>query len=306
MLYLPSPSFQPLRVYSDGAGTQSIAVMVLQAQGRLPRPFDYFVFSNVGDDSENPATLEYRERYVIPFAAEHGLNLVECQHLYKGEPQTLYENLTSNNRSIPIPVVFPGQGHGNRKCTEDFKIEVVNKWCKTQGVSHVETGIGFSIEEGGRIYKKYPYWHDRHWSRDRKTRQWVMTARNAKRRFGFWKKYEYPLAELRLTKADCINLVIALGWPAPPPSLCWFCPFTTRRTWIERKVNNDPLFDRSVKLQHTVNDKYQAMRSEHPKASNFVALHRDGIPLESVGLQPSLFDIYADTDESCDDGVCGY
>lgn len=62
-----------MRIFSYGGGVQSTAVLCLAASGRVQ--YDYFVFANVGNDSENPATLEYIERYAKPFAEANGLNL---------------------------------------------------------------------------------------------------------------------------------------------------------------------------------------------------------------------------------------
>ena len=48
-----------LRSFSFGGGVQSTAALVLQAQNKLPKSYDAFLFSNVGDDSEHPETIEY-------------------------------------------------------------------------------------------------------------------------------------------------------------------------------------------------------------------------------------------------------
>jgi hypothetical protein len=58
-----------VRIFSYGGGVQSNAVLVLQATGQLPEPYDYFVFANVGNDSENPDTLHYLEAVAKPYAA---------------------------------------------------------------------------------------------------------------------------------------------------------------------------------------------------------------------------------------------
>ena len=42
-----------MRTFSFGGGVQSTAVLVLQAQNKLPEPYDVFLFANVGDDSEH-------------------------------------------------------------------------------------------------------------------------------------------------------------------------------------------------------------------------------------------------------------
>ena len=63
-----------LKVFSYGGGVQSTAALVLAAEGTI----DYrtFVFCNVGEDSENPATLAYVHEYAQPYAAAHGLNFL--------------------------------------------------------------------------------------------------------------------------------------------------------------------------------------------------------------------------------------
>lgn len=50
----------PIKVFSFGGGQQSVAALVLAAQGRI----DYrtFLFANVGDDSERKGTLAYVEQ----------------------------------------------------------------------------------------------------------------------------------------------------------------------------------------------------------------------------------------------------
>ena len=76
------------RYFSFGGGVQSTAVLVLAAQGRVQ--YDAFLFSNVGNDSENPATIAYVENVAKPFAAAHGIELVELQKRRRtGEAVTL-------------------------------------------------------------------------------------------------------------------------------------------------------------------------------------------------------------------------
>jgi len=55
--------------------------MGLASQGKLD--FPTFVFVNVGEDSENPATLAYVAQVARPFAAANGIELVELhEHTY--------------------------------------------------------------------------------------------------------------------------------------------------------------------------------------------------------------------------------
>src|SRR5215472_10363561 len=69
-----APVMTGLRVVSWGGGVQSTAMLVLAAQNRIP--FRTFLFSNVGDDSENPDTLTYYRDTALPYAKAAGLDLI--------------------------------------------------------------------------------------------------------------------------------------------------------------------------------------------------------------------------------------
>lgn len=66
-----------LKAFSFGGGVQSTAALVLASSSKL----DYrtFLFCNVGEDSEHPDTLSYVHEIAVPFAAQHGLALIELQ-----------------------------------------------------------------------------------------------------------------------------------------------------------------------------------------------------------------------------------
>jgi hypothetical protein len=309
-LLLPTPTFKPYRIFSSGWGVQSVAALVLQAQGKLSKPYDAFVFANVGEDSEYEGTLKYYREQVIPYAAANNIAIVERQKTYKGKLDSVYKSVMRDDKSIDIPIVFPGRGFGNRSCTNDFKIVVVQKYARETKVSHVELGIGFTTDEQYRVLKKYPGWHDRYWRRD-KSGQWVCwtTRKDGTRKYspllGYWQRYDFPLIELGLNRLNCAAIIEAAGLPLPPKSACWFCPFTARAVWIERKKFEPAVFEKAIQFQEDVNAKYQRIRGTHPKASARVAIHRDGIPLQQVPDQVGLWDQYMDTDEECETGYCG-
>jgi sugar/nucleoside kinase (ribokinase family) len=93
-----------LRVISYGGGVQATALLVLAATKRID--FGVFLFANVGDDSEDRATLDYLNRWAKPYAARHGIQLIELhRHRRDGTTETLYGRLTRpGSRSLPIPV----------------------------------------------------------------------------------------------------------------------------------------------------------------------------------------------------------
>ena len=141
-----------LRVVAHGGGVQSTALLVLSAQGKID--FPVHLFCNTGDDSEHPATLEYVRNVSQPWAADHGIELLEI-HKVKGrdgEQETLMGRLMKEgSRSLPIPVRMPDTGApGTRSCTADFKIRVISKWLKAHGATAADraiVGIGISVDE---------------------------------------------------------------------------------------------------------------------------------------------------------------
>lgn len=269
---------EPLRIFSFGGGVQSVAVMVLQATGRLT-PYDHFVFANVGEDSENPATLDYLRAVVQPFVTKHGISLVEVTKHIFGEPVSLYDYLHTRKKTIPIPIWIEGSGPGTRTCTEEWKIDVVDRWIKKQVPEKAIVGLGISTNEYQRA--RDTDWHDDYRGTP----------------FGFSKKREYPLLDLRLSRMDCINVIAEAGLPTPPRSACWFCPFTSRGVWIERKRTEPELFEKAIALE----DMFQIRRQELNRDP--VYLHKSLKPLRDA--VPDQLPLFPDEDGSeCDSGYC--
>lgn len=263
-----------IRIFSFGGGVQSVAALALQSMGKLS--YDKFVFANVGDDAENPETLLYYRGVVIPFAQRNGIEIVETQRLKKGEPYSLLEAIRADNRSIPIPVFMGNGAPGRRTCTQDWKIGVVDRYIRSLKVEKAVIGLGISIDEFVRA--RDTDWHDAHGTK----------------KFGFLKKREYPLIDMRLTRMDCINLIEQTGLPIPPKSSCWFCPFHRKNTWIDLRRNHPERFEAAVELENIINRHREGLGMDR------VYLHQSARPLEkAVGEQSSLFDDVDDCEGYC-------
>jgi hypothetical protein len=271
-LFLPAKASTVIRAFSYGGGVQSNAVMVLQAQGRVH--YDVFIFANVGADSENPDTLAYIENYAKPYCEQHHIRFVEVQKLYKGHPDTLWRHLYRTQRSIDIPVRMSNGAPGHRNCTQTFKIEVINRWAKQQGVTHLITGLGISTDELERV--RDTNWHPEN---------------------GIQKRRDYSLIDLRVNRQMCKNLILNAGLPVPPKSSCIFCPFRRRNEWIEMKRCSLQVFCLVVATEQNLNQKRRAL------GKDTVFIHPDLVPLDqAVGDQMLLFD--TENMASCDAGVC--
>lgn len=265
-----------LRTFSYGGGVQSTAALVLAAQGKIDFPI--FLFSNVGDDSEHPATIRYLHDVAMPYATQQGIALHELRHVRRdGEEETLYRKLTRpGSRSTGIPIYLEGSGApGRRSCTADFKVRRIAAWQRKHGAKKADPavcGLGISIDEFQRM----------------RTDSGVPTQ-----------VLEYPLIKLRLSRQDCVHIIERAGLPVPPKSSCWFCPFHRLTTWQHLKNDMPELFERAVALERQLSDRSEML------GRGKVFLTRKQRPIDQViGDQPSLFqDEYSEAD-ACESGHC--
>jgi 3'-phosphoadenosine 5'-phosphosulfate sulfotransferase (PAPS reductase)/FAD synthetase len=140
-----------MKIFSFGGGVQFMAVLILSAQGKL----DYtdFIFANVGNDSENPKSLEYINNVAIPYANKQGLRIIEVSRQRKKDDRakTLHQELLMSAKYITIPVYLNNSGPQSRSCTSNWKIEVINKYvkkhCGATKTNRVEVGVGISTDE---------------------------------------------------------------------------------------------------------------------------------------------------------------
>jgi len=258
-----------LRVFSSGGGVQSTAALVLAAQGRIDYPV--FLFANVGEDSEKPATIAYFREVAQPYAAGHGIDMVELRRKMRtGEQRTLRQEIEGQPKSIPIPVRLKGGGFGTRRCTDRFKIRVVGRWTREHGATAefpATVGIGFSIDEFERATSTTDL---------------------------PWQVKSYPLLDLHVSRRDCERIITEAGLPMPPKSACTFCPFHSVEDWRRQAREEPEAFADAVAMEAMLN----ARRAELGKDSAwFSSVMR---PLPAVLDQGDLFE----SEITCDAGSC--
>ena len=262
-----------IRAFSFGGGVQSTAALVLAAQGHLDYPL--FLFANVGDDSEHPATLRYVRDVAMPYAASHGLELVEVRRLTAdGTPETLWQLLQRDRRSIAIPVRMPSGYPGTRQCTWSFKIAVIVKELRRRGATlerPATVGVGISLDEFHRMRTTSP------------SRFYTV---------------EYPLIDRRIDRREAQNIIRRAGLPVPPKSSCWFCPFHSRAYWQQLRREHPDLFAKSVALERLLNQR-RAAQGKYP-----VWLSGFGKPLDEAIQDDGQLSLDL-ADGSCDSaGYC--
>lgn len=271
-----------MRIISYGGGVQSTALLVLAVQGKLG-PIDAALFANVGDDSENPATLRYIEQYSLPLGMCGGVPVhVLSRVTRKGTVETLRMRLRAAAANHAVEnYVIPLRGDDGaplfrRNCTVDFKVRVVERWLREHGVSKknkAETLIGFSWDEAARVGN------------------------------GGGSKIStpaYPLLDMRATRDDCKRIITDAGLPLPPKSSCYFCPYHRPSEWKRMRVEEPELFEQAALIEDEMNTLRLA------KGRGLIWLTKFNGPLREVidTSQQALDFGTGPGAESCDEGYC--
>jgi hypothetical protein len=278
-----------MRTFSFGGGVQSTAVLVLQAQNKLPDPYDVFLFANVGDDSEHPDTIEYFHNVHKPFAEKHGIQLEEIKRVKRdGTTPTLLEEVMIRDKrgsGPPLPMWLENGAPARRICTSDWKILVVRKWQRQNGSSRDNPfvcGLGISVDEIHR----------------------------ARTDSGFPDQtLDYPLIDMGLRRSDCTQIIKEAGLPDVGRSACWFCPFHGKQHWRDLRNKRPDLFEKTVQLEKQLTKTRHKAKEEGKKFAQlspniyFSRLStKVGLPLNEVIDDQLQLDL--DGPDSCDSGSC--
>ena len=145
-----------------------------------------------------------------------------------------------------------------RKCTNDYKILPMLKHIKEKcGVTRgqkeitVTQWIGISWDELQRMKDaRFP-----------------------------WTQHRWPLIEKRMTRRDCLEWMSRNGYPEPPRSACYYCPFHSDAEW-RRLRDENPVefrlaleFDKLLRMTHRYHNKRLNME---------VYLHNSCKPLDEI------------------------
>ena len=260
-------------IFSTGGGVQSTAALVLAAQDKIP--YRTFIFANVGDKAESPATIRYLEEVAKPYAKQHGIEWVDVAWVDRqGRQRDLYEEqVRDGTNRIQLPAYLPGGMPMKRICTTDYKIRPIAKWIKANA-PECTLGKGISTDEPHR-------------------------ATPSRESDGYTSAY--PLIELGISRSDCLTIARDAGLPQPPKSSCWFCPFKTTDQWVTMRRERPELFVRAVKLERVLQDRREALGKDLVYLSGIGG--RRGVNLANV--IPEQLGLFGwEPEEGCESGYC--
>lgn len=102
-----------------------------------------------------------------------------------------------------------------------------------------------------------------------------------------------------MSRADCLRWMADHGYPQPPKSSCYFCPYHSDAHWQRMKDQQPYEWQRAVEFERDIQ---RRAREEDNVMKGAPYLHSARVPLDQVVLNPK--DDY-DFDVVCGLGMCG-
>ena len=227
-----------LRILSLGAGVQSTTLLMMACEGELA--IDHAIFA---DTQGEPDHVYVHLKWLSEQAAKAG---IPVDIVTTGDLAEDFKATDKRASSIPLFVVGPSGKPGMvfRQCTRDYKVRPVRRRARElTGGKPVEMLMGISLDEAQR-----------------------MKHSNVK-----WITNVYPLIDRRMTRDDCLTWMQERGYPEPPKSACWFCPYASNQRWREIRDNDPSSWGKAVEFDEAIR--------HHPRFSGAAYLHRSLQPL---------------------------
>lgn len=228
-----------LVVLNLGAGRQSVALLAMAIEGLIPKP-DLVIHADTGH--ERKAAYRYIEQVVQPRCSAAGLPflIVSNGNIREDTLRSVREGTRIANAPYFVDKGDGKRGKLNRLCTSEYKIVPITRAIREH----------LGIARGHRVHTKA---HPIH------VEQWIgIATEEAKRANGnsglVWSSLRYPLIELDLSTADCIQIIEDLGWPVPVKSACVACPFRSDASWARMKSTDPDAFADAVDFDRMLRD----------------------------------------------------
>lgn len=256
-------------VWSCGGGTQSAAIAALIVRGDLPKP-DAAVISDTGREASE--TWRYYENVLRPALLTVGVDLVRLPHSFTGDGWNTVDLHGGADGLTALPPFYTTHS-GKKKnslsqtskyCSNEWKARPVERFYRSLGLRGGTIWIGFSIDEFQRMRG------------GEQKGKWI---------------HAYPLIDAGLSRSDCITLVESMGWPKPPRSSCWMCPYRTDAEWKHLLSVSPADFELAKQLE-----------AEVQMVDPTLFLHRSGKPIGEVRFSEN--DVSAEQVAGCQSGMC--
>jgi len=258
---------------SLGAGVQSSCLALMAAKGEVGPMPDAAIFA---DTQAEPASvyewLDWLEKQ-LPFP------VVRVVH-GDLEADALEIKTSSDNKKymkVDIPFFLRNlQGEKsmmrNRGCTRDYKVIPVDKAVgrltgRKRGSREVAANVwvGISLDEVIRMKPS--------------RRAWIRNV--------------WPLIDKRMSRHDCLRWMENNGYPLPPRSACYFCPYHSNKEWKRLRDDEPGEFAKAIAFDRRLREQKKLVMEDPNRSATRVIektpfLHSSCVPLSEVDFDDDL------------------
>jgi hypothetical protein len=266
---------EPIHVLSLGAGVQSSTMALMAAKGEItPMPVAAIFADTKGEPANVYNYLSFLEEAlpfpIIKVSAKDGLTA----HIEKG---------ISEGTFIGVPF-YQNKGNssgvGRRQCTREYKITPIAKQIRelvglkprqrSKGIIRATLSIGISLDEIQRMKESRENWY----------------------------VHRFPLIEKRMKRYECLQWMKDNGYPEPPRSACWYCPFHNAHEWRKMRDEDPVYFQKAIDMD-------KRLRESGDKGTQ-IFMHPSCVPLDEVDLSTDedKGQLTWDFNSECE-GMCG-
>jgi len=255
-----------INVLSLGAGVQSSTMALMAAKGEITPMPDCAIFADT-----------------------------------QAEPQSVYDYLDWLEKQLPFPVYRVTKGDLTKDCLEP-KVRQNDSKNGKKGSTYIKSIIPkFGISENGEVsaaigractqdYKIRPIHNKikelfgiKRGEKEVKVTQWIGISYDEIQRMkdsrDKWCDNRWPLIEKQMHRHHCKQWMKKHGYPEPPRSACYYCPFHSDEEWRNLRNGDPGYFQKAVEFD-------KQLRSQHkkyaPELRMSVYLHRSCKPLDEI------------------------
>ena len=240
--------------------------MLFMAQcGEITPMPDAAIFADTGEEPEDVYTwLSWlqSQKWSFPiYVRSKGKLGDECLRLSMSKKSgNIYAHTL-----IPTFIKKPDGSRGTlpRKCTRDYKINVIQRSIRTEvlGVLRVPfrspvlvtSWIGISIDEADRMKPSRLSWINNRW----------------------------PLIEMGISRENCLDWMKDHGLPNPPRSACKQCPYHSDFEWLRLKTEHPEDFQSAVIWERDFQNTTE-QQTGSARTNGVPYLHSSLVPLDKV------------------------
>lgn len=286
-----------IEALANGLGAQSVYMLVMAAEGRLPARLSITADTGweedrVWSDGTRSSSRAYFEQVVAPYAAAHGIEavLVAAQDAH-GHPlpplgEWTRQCIASGQLThLKIPLFGSNGGRLTQSCTQRKKIVAIRQELRRRGATTARMAHGLHRGEVRR-----------------------MKGRNGRQEGGFftltsmdvrWESHYYPLIDAGMFRADVQAALNARGLPYLLSSECDGCP---HKDWARWERTSPHVIADLAALEAAMGGQYFFTAERIPLVAALDRMRQAAA--ERAATQPdTMFD---DLDFGCEsDAVCG-